>query len=137
VFGAFLSACSLGADTSGPISTRAHIWDTSSGFSLTREYITGDISKIELLNKRKNFLGVKTVCVLLGEDSAKANDELPTPVDSLTNYLVNSYKGLFKFSLSCYHSSGRLSSSQLIQLKTAFHQFNLGSSLLVNLEKPT
>ena len=103
--GLVLAAC--GSQYSGStLSEQVTSWASTTGFSAAVSTVQGDIRRIDALPEPSGAL--KTDCDVLVTDTLSANENLPTPDQTLTNLLSTAYAVAGSAGHDCFSGGARL-----------------------------
>jgi hypothetical protein len=81
-------------------------WARSTGWSGSLSALRGDASRIVLVEARHDPAGVRTDCDVLVNDALDANQNLPTPDDTLTHILSAAYSAAAAAGRQCVTGTG-------------------------------
>jgi hypothetical protein len=114
--GLVLAAC--GPQFSGStLSEQVTSWATTTGFSASVSTVQGDIRRIDVLPEPSASL--KTDCDVLVTDTLVANQNLPTPDQSLTDLLATAYSVAGSAGHDCFSGGARLLARSATERMTA------------------
>jgi len=105
-----LAAC--GSTYSGStLAQQVSSWAKSTGFSAELSTVQGDIRLVDSLSTPSGSLGshasvIKTACAVLVQDTLTANQNLPTPDQTLTDLLSTAYSKAGGAGHDCYSGAG-------------------------------
>jgi hypothetical protein len=110
--GAVLLVAAVGLASCGspfPGSTlgqQVHSWATSTGLSVSLGTLRGDARRIAVVEARHDPASLGTDCDVLVNDALSANQNLPTPDDTLTRILSAAYGAAASAGRHCLTGAG-------------------------------
>jgi hypothetical protein len=92
-------------------------WATTTGFAASVSTVQGDLRRIDALAQSSPAL--KTDCDVLVTDALSANENLPTPDETLTNLLSTAYSVAGSAGHDCFSGGARLLARSVTERVTA------------------
>ncbi len=119
---AVVAACA-GPDMTGPLASRVRAWEGGASFTGSTAALRQESSEITKMEARQDFAGMKSLCVVLGDDARQAEGYLPAPDATMTQLLNSAYEAYYSAGEECYKAvAGRANQSELAAMNTFIGQ---------------
>jgi hypothetical protein len=107
LLGAALALASCGSPFPGrTLGQQVHSWATTTGLASSLSTLRADARRIAAVEARHDPAGVRTDCDVLVNDALGANQNLPSPDDTLTQILSGAYASASAAGRNCLTGAG-------------------------------
>ncbi len=104
---AALSLASCGSPFPGrTLGQQVHSWATTTGLAASLTTFRGDARRVTTVEARHDAAGLRTDCDVLVNDALSANQNLPSPDDTLTRILSGAYASASAGGRHCLTGAG-------------------------------
>ena len=104
---AALALVSCGSPFPGrTLGEQVHSWATTTGLASSLSALRGDARRVDTVEARHDAAGVRTDCDVLVNDALSANQNLPSPDDTLSRILSDAYASASAGGRHCLAGAG-------------------------------